>query len=79
MKSDSSLTFNQARDLALIDIIVYQHLIGKLIYLPYEIRSDIAFMVGQLSYYNSDPQTGHIYITKQTLQYLKKTRTLGII
>lgn len=79
MKSDSSLTFNQARDLALIDIIVYQHLIGKLIYLPYEIRSDIAFMVGQLSYYNSDPQTSHIYITKQTLQYLKKTRTLGII
>lgn len=39
---------------------------------------DIAFMVGQLSGYNSDPQASHLHITKQVLYYLKRIIMLGI-
>ena len=47
-------------------------------YLGYGTYLDIAFVIGQLSCRNSDPQAGHLRIAKQVLRYLKKTITLGI-
>ena len=61
-----------------IDLIAYQHLIKKLIYLTYGTYPNIIFMVKQLSYHNSDLQIRHLCIAKQVLRYLKKTITLGI-
>ena len=46
MKVGSSLTLDQAGDHLPTDLIVYQHLIGKLIYRACGIRPDIAFVVG---------------------------------
>ena len=37
------------------DLYTYQQLIGKLIYLAYGTRPDIAFVIGQLSKHNVDP------------------------
>lgn len=55
MKVGSTLTLDQAGDLLPANMIVYQRLIGKLIYLAYGTWPDIAFVVGQLSCHNSDP------------------------
>ena len=54
MKVGLSLILNQVENHLQTNIIVYQQLVGKLIYLACGIRSDIAFVVGQLSRYNSD-------------------------
>ena len=45
MKASSSFTINQARDFLITDLIAYQQLIEKLIYLACETRPDIAFVV----------------------------------
>ena len=60
------------------DLTVYQRLIGKLIYLSCGTIPNIAFVVGQLSRHNSNPQIDHLYIAKQVLHYLKRMITLGI-
>ena len=79
MKASSSLTLDQVGDHLPTDLIAYQHMIGKLMYLACETRLDIAFVVRQLSCHNSDTRIGHICIAKQKLLYLKGTSTLGII
>lgn len=72
-------TMDQAGDDARADLIMYQRLLGKLMYLGCGARPDIAFVVGQLSWHNSDPRAGHLRIAKQVLIYLKGTITLGIM
>lgn len=79
MKVGSSLTFDQVRDHLPTDMIVYQQLVQKLMYLACEIRLDIAFVVGKLTRHNSNHHMGHICIDKQTLQYLKGTRSMRIV
>ena len=64
VKAGSTLTLNQVNDQISVDMVAYQQLVGKLIYLAYRLRLDIAFVIGQLSCYNSDPQIGHICIVK---------------
>ena len=57
---------------------MYILLIGKVMYLVYETRPDIVFVISQLNRHNSDHQVGHLHITKQVLKYLKRTITLDI-
>lgn len=54
MKTGSTLTLYQAEDLFPTDMIVYQLLIKKLMYLVFGTRPDIAFIVEQLSCHNSN-------------------------
>lgn len=61
-----------------IDIMVYQRLIRKLMYLLYSTRPDIAFIVGQLSKWNIDPRVGYLKVAKQVLRSTKGTIHLGI-
>ena len=79
MKIGLSFTLDQATNHFSTDLIAYQCLIGKLMYLACGIRLDIAFVVRQLNYHKSDPQISYICIAKQILQYLKRTSTLGIL
>ena len=79
MKVSSAPSLNQVWDYIQADLTIYQRLIRKLMYLACGTRPDIAFIVGQLSCHNSDPQAGHLCIAKQVLKYLKRTITLGII
>ena len=62
IKAESSLILDQVGDPRPINMGVYQQLLGKLMYLAYRIRPDIAFVIGQLSKHNSNPQAGHICI-----------------
>lgn len=55
MKVGLTLILDQARDYFLANMIVYQYLTGKLIYLAYGMQLDIAFLIRQLSCHNSDP------------------------
>ena len=48
-------------------------------YLTCGIRSDISFIIKQLSRYNSDLQIINIYTAKSILQYLKGTISFGLI
>ena len=79
VKAGSTLTLDQVDDHTPADMVAYQRLVGKLMYLACGTRPDIAFVVGQLSRHNSDPRIGHMRIAKQTLRYLKGTSTLGIV
>ena len=79
VKAGSTLTLNQVDNHTPADMIAYQQLVGKLIYSACRTRPDIAFVVGQLSRHNSDPQMDHMRIAKQTLRYLKGICTLGIV
>lgn len=77
MKAGSSLILDQAGDHLPTNMVVYQRLVKKLMYLACGARPDIAFVVGQLSRHNCNPQAGHICIAEQTLRYLKRTSSMG--
>ena len=79
VKAGSTLFLDQADDYQQAELIAYQRLIRKLMYLSCGTRSNIAFVVGQLSCHNSDPQMRHLHIAKQVLRYLKGTIMLGIV
>ena len=78
VKEGSSLILDQAEDHQQVDLTAYQRLVGKFMYLSCGTRPDIAFVVGQLSFHNSDPRVGELRIARQVLQYLKGTITLSI-
>lgn len=65
MKVRSFLILNHVKNYLLTDLITYQQLIKKLIYLVCEIRLDIAFIINKLSRHNFDSQIGDICIAKQ--------------
>lgn len=48
------------------DFRIYQRLVGKLIYLSYSKKPNIAFVIGQFSIYNADPK-------KSLLSYKKSS------
>lgn len=50
---------------------IYQQLIGKLIYLAYGTRLDIAFIVGQFNKHNIDFKKKHLRAAKRVVKYLK--------
>lgn len=78
VKAGLALFFDQMDDHQQANLIAYQRLVGKLIYLSCGTRPDIAFVVEQVSRRNSDPRAGHLRVAKQVLRYLKDTITLGI-
>ncbi|GJQ89253.1 zinc finger, CCHC-type containing protein [Tanacetum coccineum] len=51
----------------------YSRMIGCLMYVITCTRSDIAFAVGKLSKYTSNPDTQHWQVIQRVLKYLKKT------
>ncbi|OBW64777.1 MAG: Nucleotide-diphospho-sugar transferase [Aureobasidium pullulans] len=56
----------------------YQKIIGGLIYLAILTRPDIAFAIGRLSQYLSDPSEGHFKLLKSLMRYLRSTTDLGL-
>lgn len=62
-----------------MELYLYQHLIGKLIYLTCCTWPNITFITGQLSKYNSDSKKDHLEFVKRVIQYLKEIMQLGLI
>lgn len=60
IKTVSTIPINQISNNIVIDLTLFQHLVGRLMYLPYDIRSDITFIVGQLNRYNSKPRIRYL-------------------
>jgi hypothetical protein len=56
----------------------YRSLIGSLLYAALGSRPDIAYAVGQLSRFNSNPGQSHWVAAKKVLRYLKGTSERGI-
>ena len=57
----------------------YQHKVGKLMYAAIHTRPDIAFALGRLSQYLSDPAVHHGRAMKTLLRYIRSTIDLGIV
>ncbi|CAM8995271.1 unnamed protein product [Rhodiola kirilowii] len=57
----------------------YSRVIGSLMYVMTSTRPDIAFAVGKLSRYTSNPSEDHWKGVHRVLQYLKGTMNLGLV
>ncbi|XP_060201820.1 secreted RxLR effector protein 161-like [Lycium barbarum] len=66
---------NKDKPVAQLD---YARFIGCLMYAMTSTRPDIAFVVGKLSRYTSNPSKLHWYAIYRVLKYLKKTIDYGI-
>ena len=62
-----------------VDLYIYQRIIGKLMDLSYEIRPDIAFIIGQLRRHNADPKKRLFQVAKRLVRYLKGTTNISLI
>ncbi|XP_021724278.1 uncharacterized protein LOC110691630 [Chenopodium quinoa] len=69
---------DQDKGTLLPNFVVYQQLLGKLIYLTVT-RLDISFTVQLLSKFMHSPTSTHLQAVKRLLRYLAGTRTQGII
>ncbi|GJT68306.1 hypothetical protein Tco_1019786, partial [Tanacetum coccineum] len=57
----------------------YSRVIGCLMYAMTCTRHDIAFVVGKLSRYSSNPSTQHWQVIQRVLKYLKKTMDYSLV
>ena len=60
-------------------LVLFQAIIGSLLYIALGTRPDIAFSVIKLARFASNPSLYHISLAKRVLRYLKGTRNYGII
>lgn len=72
MKARSSIKMTDPEDYKEANLYIYQRLVGTLMYLLYSINSDIAFVVGQLSRYNTDLRKRHLWAIKKVVWYLER-------
>ena len=56
----------------------YASLVGSLMYAMTSTRPDIAFAIGKLSRYTSNPSMMHWNALRRVLRYLKKTKDYGL-
>ena len=69
------LTRNSGRPIAQFE---YAKVIGCLMYAMTSTRPDIAFAVGKLSRYTSNPSKFYWHTVRRVLKYLKKTQDYGL-
>jgi len=61
-----------------VNPVLYQSIVGSLLYAAISTRPDIAQAVGVVSKFNSRPTEAHLTAAKRILRYLKGTAHLGI-
>jgi hypothetical protein len=64
---------------ASVDETEYRSIVGKLIFAAVVTRPDIMCAVGQLSQFNTNPSSKHLFAAKRVLRYLAGTMDLGIV
>ena len=77
---DPNVKFLQCNDDSkLCDIVLYQSIIGSLIYLSSKTRPDIAYSVNKLARYCSKPSVDNLLAVKRVLRYVKGTLNYGLL
>jgi len=61
-----------------VDPVMYQSMVGSLLYAAIATRPDISQAVGVVSKFNSDPSSAHLTAVKRIFRYLKGTVMLGL-
>ena len=61
-----------------VDPVMYQSMVGSLLYTAMATRPDIAHAVGVVSKFNSNPTEAHLTAVKRILRYLKGTINLAL-
>lgn len=61
-----------------VDAILYQSIVGSLLYAAIATRPDIAQAVGVVSKFCANPSQSHLTAAKRILRYLKETACLGL-
>ena len=63
-----------------VDVTMYQQMVGSLLYICISLvtRPDIAYAVGVVSRFNSQPKTAHLNAVKRIFRYLKGTLNAGL-
>ena len=79
MKAGLAINMPDADDYKETELLKYQRLIGKLMYLVCGTRPNIAFAVRQLGKHNADPKKGHLKAVKRVVRYLKGIMQMGLI
>jgi hypothetical protein len=75
---DPNVNFKVDDDKNLEDVTMYQKMVGSLIYLTLT-HPDIAYSVGVVSRYMSNPKKSHLDVVKRILRYVKGTINFGIL
>ena len=60
------------------DQVLYQQIIGSLMYLSTATRPDISYAVHRLARYAADPSAAHLNAARKVLRYLKGSKELGL-
>lgn len=76
IKTESVIEINNVDHYKKTDIKIYHRLIGKLIYLSYDTRHDILFVISRQ---NTDLKVGYFKVAKQVVLYFKGIIYLVII
>ena len=61
-----------------VDPVLYQSMVGSLLYIAMATRPDIAHAVGVVSKFNANPKEAHFTAVKTILMYLKGTIDLAL-
>lgn len=72
IKTSSFIKITEVNNCKRTKLLTYQQLIEKLIYLLYNMRIDILFVIERLSKYNTDPQKSHLQVAKKVICYFKR-------
>ena len=79
MEPGSQLTCtSETPDSTQADETLYRSIPGSMMYLMLCTRPDLAFAIGRLSKYSSNPTNEHLKAAKSLLRYTSKTRNVGL-
>jgi hypothetical protein len=71
------LKFKLDMEALIVDILLYQHMVGKLMFLT-QTRSDISFAINMLNKFSHKHQTRHLDAIKHLFCFIKGSLDLGI-
>ena len=78
---DTSVVLIKSQDDEEIDeyqTMVYQQIIGSVMYLMLGTRPDLAYSITMLSQFNAKPNSSHLQAAKRLLRYIQRTKCLGL-
>lgn len=73
------IEITEANDYKKANLVTYQQLIWKLMYLVFNIKLNIIFIIGKLSRHNINSQQGHFQVAKRVVCYFIKMMQLRLI